>query len=116
MAKADGPVDYETFAHCDRRTQVGLFNAVTPENRANLVRTQAERWLAANRPSLTAEQVSAADAALAVITPELYRPETTVEQREAITQTVLDRLASLFTREQIWRFVGAGAPYIPPHS
>jgi len=72
------------------------------------------RWLNVNRRELTAEQAAAANAVISLITPELYRLETTLAERKAITQAVLGRLESLFTREQIWRFVGAGAPEIPP--
>lgn len=114
MPPVDGPVDYETFSRCDRSTQVGLFNAITPENRAELVRTQATRWLAHNREILTAEQIAAAEAAIAIITPALYRIETSREERRATVESVERSLAHLFTRDQMWRFIGPGAPYLPP--
>ena len=94
---------------------MGLFNAITAANRAEIVRTQATRWLEWHRPSLTPEQISAAEAAIAVITPQLYALETEAE-RVAVTRAVLDRLMVLFTREEVWRFLGAGAPFLPARS
>jgi hypothetical protein len=111
--RVDGPVDYDTYAQSDRRTQIGLFNAITPENCAEIVRTQAQRWLALNRPSLTAKQIEAAESVVSMITPDLYRSGLTEAQRAANIEPALKRLEELFTREQVWRFVGAGAPYIP---
>ena len=90
-----------------------MFNAITAENRAELVRTQATRWLALNRDVLTAEQISAADAAIAVIKPDLYRLETSPIERQALTKAVVELVSAVFTREQMWHFIGAGAPYIP---
>ena len=111
--KVDGPVDYDTYGQSDRQTQIGLFNAITSENRALLVRTHITRWVAANSSVLNDEQLDAVKAVLEVITADLYRDGLAEEQRRGATDGVMRRLEEVFTREQIWRGFVAGAPYIP---
>jgi hypothetical protein len=43
----------------------------------------------------------------------MYRDGPTEAERVARIRPTLQRLEELFTREQVWRFAGAGAPYIP---
>jgi hypothetical protein len=66
-------VDYETFCKLDRQSKIRTFNEISPENRAELVRTQVERWLKQNRSRLTPEQIKVVENSLALITPDLYR-------------------------------------------
>jgi hypothetical protein len=113
MPKVDVPVDYDTYAKSDRSTQVGVFNAITAANRAQIVRTQITRWVAANRATLNAEQIEAVNAALAIVTEEMYRDRMPEERKREIMDPVVARLESVLTRDQIFRCLVAGAPHIP---
>ncbi|HMF15282.1 MAG TPA: hypothetical protein VKE94_23370 [Gemmataceae bacterium] len=70
---APAAVDYDTFMQQDDQGRIETFNRVTPENRAELVRTQIQRWVDKNRPRLTAEQLKVMGENLAFVTADLYR-------------------------------------------
>ena len=62
----------EFFALTDRDDRVRVFNEITAENKATLVRTHLERWLNRNRARLSAEQVAMMEEFHRIVTPELY--------------------------------------------
>ena len=68
------PVPYdEFFALTDRDDdRIRVFNEITAENRATLVRTHLERWLNRNRGRLSAEQVAMMEENIRFVGPELY--------------------------------------------
>ena len=67
------PVPYdEFFALADRDDRIRVFNEITAENRATLVRTHLERWLSRNRGRLSAEQVAMMEENIRFVGPELY--------------------------------------------
>lgn len=75
VAAAQEPVrvDYDTFMQGDFQSRIRVFNMVSPENRAELVRVQIERWLAKHRARLTTEQVAVMEENLAFVTPAIYQ-------------------------------------------
>ena len=107
-------VTYDAFMQMDHQNRIRSFNEITPENRATLVRTQIERWLAAHRASLTAEQVATMEDNLAFAVPDNYRlpkdPRTLSLAKELEAKT-----AALFTREQIMEALTIQGPFIPAH-
>jgi hypothetical protein len=58
MSQEQLEVNYDQFFLKPVKERIKIFNEISAENRAFLVKTQAERWLAANRSRLTVEQVS----------------------------------------------------------
>jgi hypothetical protein len=91
-------VDYETFCKLDVQNKIRIFNQVTPENKAELVRTQVERWLKQNRSRLTPEQIRIMEDSLALITPDLYRTPKREEDMAKIRE-VEARVRELFSPE-----------------
>jgi hypothetical protein len=70
-------VDYDVFMQGDRAARIRTFQTMTPDNKAEVVRTHIDRWLAVNRNRLTAEQVTVVEENRAFVTAELYeRPRT----------------------------------------
>jgi hypothetical protein len=90
-----------------------LFNAITAANRAQIVRTQITRWLAANAATLNALQIDAINEALTIVTEEMYRDDMPQERKHQIMKPVIARLESVLTREQIFLCMVGGAPHIP---
>jgi hypothetical protein len=110
---AQSTVDYDTFMQQDVQGRLRTFNAITPENRAVLVRTQVERWLAANQDRLTSDQTAAMRDFIAFVQPDAYRPET----RDAYlprAKELEQRAAALFTREDLRQALTIQGSYIPP--
>lgn len=66
------PVDYDTFRAKSWAERVTLFNAVSPEEKAELVRTHISRWVAAHRQDLTPAQIEMADEWMTFVKPESY--------------------------------------------
>jgi hypothetical protein len=107
-----GPVDYDMWWKLDVQERIRVFNEVTPENRADLVKEQVTRWLDANRARLNADQIKLLDEVMSAITPDVYRlprqPEA-VERMKALEA----RAAALLSREDAGDALTIQGPYIP---
>lgn len=106
-------IDYDTFKARDRQEQIRIFNTITSENRAELVKTQLRRWLAVNRHRLNPEQIALLEEQISFLRAELYsRPRNRELHREQ--ERLIDRMFELFTREDMFHATAANAPHIPP--
>lgn len=63
---------YDDFARLPADRKRERFFALTPEGRAMIYRTHAERWLASNRARLSGSEIAVFEEIVAFITPELY--------------------------------------------
>ena len=63
---------YDQFMKIESTERRATFPRLTAENKAELKRTHAQRWLAANRRDLSQRQIAAVDEAIAFVTPKLY--------------------------------------------
>ena len=106
-------VSYDEFGPMDDPQKIAVFNEVSPENRAVLVRTQAERWLAANRHRLSGEQVGAVARAIAFIEPSRY-DEDDVEADRTASEEVFARVMAVLPREEVGQAFTRRGAYIPP--
>jgi hypothetical protein len=66
-------MDYATFTALDVDARHDAFLQVTPENRADLMRTRLQGWRDEQAPNFSPEQVAQLEENLAFISPELYR-------------------------------------------
>jgi len=112
VAPASAAVDYDTFMRQDVQGRIGVFNQVTPENRAELVRTQIIRWVEGNRARLTPEQLKVTDENLAFVTPDRYQQQMNQEQRAQAKEMEV-RTAAVFSREEMMQALTIYATYIP---
>ena len=73
--------EFMAFPADHRRAQ---FAAMSPENKAGVMRTHMERWIQANKGRLTAPEIAVFEEMVAYVTPEIYRrpPESAVDKRE----------------------------------
>ena len=65
-------VDYDTFAGMSPLRKNDVLHKLTPENRAELVKTHLQRYLEENRPRLNDEQIRFIEENLNCIRPEHY--------------------------------------------
>ena len=106
-------VSYDEYGPMEDQEKIAVFNEVSAENRALLVRTQAERWLAANRDRLSDEQVEAVEGAIAFIEPALYDEED-AEADQAASEEVMGRLTAVLPFEDMMQAFTRRGAYIPP--
>jgi hypothetical protein len=64
---------YDGFIRMDQEEREHQFRDASPETKAMLKRTHAERWLAKHRKGLRESQIKLVEEGIAFITPELYR-------------------------------------------
>lgn len=106
-------VDYDTLMQQDKAAIRRQFAQLSPENKAVIVRTQIERWIAANRARLSPAQLQVMQEMAAAVSPDLYspnRPEGTL----ARVQELEKRAISLLGREDVGRAATLEmAVYIP---
>jgi hypothetical protein len=75
MDKAQPTISYEQFWSQPFDERGTIFEEITPENRALVMKTHTERWLEANRIRLSAEQVEVVEEVSAFVTPDKYDSE-----------------------------------------
>ena len=92
-------IDYDLFRTKSWPERVALFNGVSAEERAELVRTHMSLWLSLHRHELTAEQNAIVEENIAFISTDLYaipRNEDLVSRYLALAK----RTAMLLSQEQ----------------
>ncbi|MEM8556819.1 MAG: hypothetical protein AAGG50_03150 [Bacteroidota bacterium] len=109
---AQDAVGYDEFAQLSMEERIRVFNEIDLENRAAIVREQAQRWLARNRARLSEEQVALYGEMLDFIEPAKYDGLSPEEERAAIDLT--ESFLTLFSLEDYRDAFSNEAPYIPP--
>jgi hypothetical protein len=92
-------VDYDSFRTLGWAERVALFNSISAEERAELVRTHILRWLSLHRHELTDEQIAIIEENIAFIRADLY----TLPRDEDAVRRYLDlvkRTTMLLSRDQ----------------
>ena len=111
-AQTPPTADYDTFFKLDVQGRIRLFNQISAENRAALVKEQIERWTEANRSTLSSAQLDVLKAAAAFATPDKYRlPKS--EQTEKESKDLEQRARALFSPEQGAQAFTIRGDYIP---
>ena len=99
-AAQDSKIEYDEFCKLDVKSKNGFFAVASPENRAELIRTQLQRWLAKNRARLNTAQVLVIEENIAFIKADLYklpRREEDMAKAKALEQRTL----ALMSREDM---------------
>ncbi len=92
-------IEYREYIQKTREERIAIFNAVSPDERAELMRTHLTLWLDANRGDLALTQVAAIERVIALVTPALYTdPKNERQIRRFIRET--QRAAAILTAEQ----------------
>jgi hypothetical protein len=114
MSQERPTVGYDQFMPRPLEERLRLFNEVSAENRALLIKTHVERWLAANRPRLTREQIAMVEELSRAISPEWY--DWTGRDFEKVAQeaeALRKKAAAVFSREDVMQIMSDRADYVP---
>ena len=115
-AQGPAPVDYDTFMKQDVQSRIAMFNGITPENRADLVHTQIQRWVEANRERLTPEQLGLTQEWLDHVTADNYRESVADDlkaERMVRAKDLETRAAKVFSKEDMMQALTIHGSHIP---
>ena len=113
MNQEQPTIGYDQFMPQPFEERLRIFSEVSAENRALLMKTHIERWLAANRPRLTDEQVAVVEEMIPIIRPELYKEDRDAEKVMREVEALQKKAEAVFSREEL-RQIGANrADYVP---
>lgn len=107
-------VSYDDYMPLTRQERIKVFNEISAENRAILVKTQVERWLMVNISKLNKQQTDLLNETIEFITPDKYEEDRDYEKVERETAELSNRVSELFTQDEMMQFMSPVADYIPP--
>lgn len=113
MDQEQSTIGYDEFMTqpIEERTRICL--KISPENRAQVMKTHVVRWLEANRHRLTPEQVVTVEEFIPIITPEAYRPDRDSETLMRQVDELMQKAEAVFTREELRQIVSDRADHVP---
>jgi hypothetical protein len=106
-------IGYDEFMPQPLQERLRIFNEVSAENRALLMKTHIERWLAANESRLNGEQIAIVEEMLLFITPELYQEERDIEKIHPEIEALRRKGEAVFSREELRQILTRNADYVP---
>jgi hypothetical protein len=114
MNQEQSVIGYDEFMPQPFSERRRIFNEISAENRALLIKTHIERWLATNRQRLNNEQITVVEETIIpFITPERYRAERDTEKVEQEADALIQKAESVFSREDLWQILAPRADYVP---
>lgn len=114
MTPEQPTVSYDQFMPQPRERRIRIFNEISAENRALLIKTHVERWLAANRPRLTSEQVAVLEEIGRCISPEWYREGRDYENVRREVEGLRERAEAVLPIEDVVQILSDRPDYVPP--
>jgi hypothetical protein len=107
-------VNYDQFFLKSVKERRNIFNEISAQNRAFLVKTHAERWLAANDSRLTHKQVSVVEELIQSISPEWYKTKHDFsDEIDPEAEVLIKKVEAVLSREDVAQLATNGAEYIP---
>jgi hypothetical protein len=98
LVQSPKAIDYDTFCKLsDVQARRAAFVAATPDNKAELARTQVERWRDANKAGMTPQQVELLSEMVALITPAAYTPGTGQDEARTKMRAIEGKMPLLST-------------------
>ncbi len=113
MDQRQQSIGYDQFMPQPFKERLKIFNEISAENRALLVKTHVERWLAANRHRLTQEQGAVLEEIIPSISPEKYRVERDDEKVMREIEAWQEKAEAVFSRDELRQIVSERADYVP---
>ena len=113
MSQQQTTIGYDRFMPQPLEERRRIFNEISAENRALLIKTHVERWLAANRPRLTHEQIAVVDEMIHFITPELYQGARDFEKVAQEAEALRRKAEAVFAREDVMQIMSDRVDYVP---
>lgn len=113
MINEQSTISYDEFMPQPLSERLNIFNEISAENRALLVKTHVERWLAANQIRLTPEQVAIVKDVIRFIVPEQYQEGRDFEKVHREAEALRAKAEVVFTPEEMMQMMTNYAEYIP---
>jgi hypothetical protein len=113
MNQEQPSIGYDEFMPQPLEERLRIFNEVSAENRASLIKTHVERWLTANRPRLSDKQIVVIEEMIPYITPELYRAGRNQEKVERLAEMLYKKAEVVFSREDMMQIMSNRGDYVP---
>jgi hypothetical protein len=114
MNQEQPTIGYDQFMPQPLQERLRIFNQISAENRALLIKTHVERWLKLNRPRLIHEQVAVVEEIIRSISPEWYKiEERPVEQVTQEAETLRRKAEAVFSSEDVIQIMSNRANYVP---
>jgi hypothetical protein len=113
MSQEQPAIGYDQFFFKPVKERIKIFNEISAENRAFLVKTQAERWLSANRSRLTHEQVTIVEELIQSVSPEWYKKNRNFDEIEPEAEVLIRKVEAVLSREDVMELATERAKYIP---
>jgi len=113
MNQEQPTIGYDQFFLKPLQERVKIFNQISAENCALLIKTHAERWLVANRSRLTHEQVAIVEEIIGSISPEWYKTERVFDKIEQEVEALRQKAEAVLSPEDILQLMSNRAEYVP---
>jgi hypothetical protein len=94
-------IDYDQYMSLPLEERNIVFGEISVENCALLMKTHVERWLAANHPRLSPEQVAVIDEIIRSIKPESYQAKRDYFKATQAAEKLYEEVAAVFSREEV---------------
>lgn len=106
-------ISYDRFMPQALEQRRQIFNEISAENRALLMRTHIERWLAANKSRLNSEQASVVEEGIRFVSPEKYEEDQDLEKIHREIEAIVAKAETVLSREDVMQIFSPRADYIP---
>lgn len=113
MKQEQGTIEYDGFFLNSVEERIKIFNEISADNRAYLLKTQAERWLAVNRSRLNHQQITVVEEVIQSISPDWYEKRRDSVGVKPEAEALAKKLEAAFSREDVRDLATERARYIP---
>ena len=97
-------IGYDEYMALSLEERNVIFGEISVENCALLMKTHVERWLAANYPRLTQEQVAVIKEIIRSITPESYQAKRDYVKVIQEAERLREKAEAVFSRKELIQF------------
>lgn len=112
MNQEQGAIEYDAFFLSPVEERIKIFQEISAENRASLLKTQAERWLAVNRSRLNSEQIAVVEEIIQSISPDWYRNRRDFDEIDPEAEALVRKLEAVLSRNDVRDLASERAKYI----
>lgn len=109
----DREITYDKLMQQNVAARLASFNRLNPEQKSSILRTHIQRWIEANRATLTPEQLAVTDEWKEFANVANFA-ESLTEERHREIKDIETRSAEVFSRGQLRDALTLQGPYIPP--
>ena len=113
MDQGHQTISYDQFMPKPLEERLRIFNEVSAENCALLIKTHVERWLAANRARLDLEQITVIEEAIRSISPEWYQAQRDEEKVMREAEALREKAEAVLSRADMIQVFTNRAEYVP---